>query len=76
MQRGRMRGTEVIDQAIDLRDALPCLTEKQAEALGMLYVQEVSQQRVGEQLNITQQAVSRRIDRALESIWRWMTRGL
>lgn len=67
MQRGRMRGTDAVDQAIDLRDALPCLTQKQARALGLWY-EGYTQRKIGEALGISQQAVSDCIGRGLVNI--------
>jgi len=55
------------DTRIDLRRALPCLTEKQAEALG-LWIEGYSQREVGERLGVSQQAVARLIARGLSAI--------
>ena len=62
-----MRGMDAVDQRIDLRDALPCLTEKQAGALGM-WVQGYTQKEVGIVMGIRRQCAARLIDRALACI--------
>ena len=69
-----MYGMDTVDTRIDLRDALPCLTEKQAEALGMWY-EGYTQKEVGIVMGIGQQRAGRLINRGLARIRRWLERG-
>ena len=70
-----MRGMDAVDQRIDLQDALPCLTEKQAEALGM-WVEGYTQKEVAIVMGITQQAAGFLIDRGLGRIRRTVEAGV
>jgi len=70
-----MRGMEAVDTRIDLRDALPCLTEKQAGALGM-WVEGYTQKEVGIVMGIRQQCAGRLINRGLARIHRWLGTGV
>jgi len=54
----------LVEVGIDLRDALPCLTKKQAEALGLWY-EGYAQREIGEMLGIGRPAAARRIQRGL-----------
>ena len=64
-----MRGMDTIDQRIDLKDALPCLTEKQARALGMWY-EGYSQKEVGIVMGIGRTGAEGLIERGLACIRR------
>jgi len=62
-----MRGTETIDQAIDIERALACLTAKQREAV-VLAMQGYTQAEIAEALGITRENVAYRISRAYKSL--------
>ena len=66
---------ETVDERIDLRDALPCLTEKQARALGMWY-EGYAQKEIGIVMGIRQQCAGRLINRGLARIRQWLERGV
>jgi len=70
-----MRGMETVDQRIDLRRALPCLTEKQAGALGV-WVQGYTQKEVGIVMGIRQQCAGKLINRGLARIRWWLETGV
>ena len=70
-----MRGMEAVDERIDLRDALPCLTKKQAEALGM-WGQGYTQKEVGIVMGIRQQCAGKLINRGLARIRWWLETGV
>ena len=58
-----MRGTEAIDESIDIERALACLTRKQREAV-TLAMQGYTQAEIAEVLGIHRNAVTRRLARA------------
>jgi len=68
-----LRGMDTVDTRIDLRDALPMLTEKQAEALGLMY-EGYTQKEIGIVMGIRQQCAGRLINRGLARIRRWLER--
>ena len=65
--RRDMRGMDVADARLDLRNVLDCLTEKQAQALGLWY-EGYTQEEIGEMLGVSQQAAGGLIQRGLERI--------
>jgi RNA polymerase sigma factor (sigma-70 family) len=62
-----MRGTETIDQSIDIERALACLTAKQREAV-TLAMQGYTQAEIAEMLGINQSSVNRRLQSAYDCI--------
>ena len=62
-----MRGMDTVDRKLDLRDILDCLTEKQAQALGLWY-EGYTQEEIGKKQGMSQRGAGRLIQRALERI--------
>lgn len=69
-----MRGTEAIDQAIDIERALACLTAKQREAV-MLAMQGYTHNEIARLLGVTRVSVTLRISRVRNVYQNSVSRG-
>lgn len=69
-----MRGTEAIDQAIDIERALACLTAKQREAV-TLAMQGYTHNEIARLLGVTRVSVTLRISRVRNVYQNSVSRG-
>lgn len=69
-----MRGTETIDQAIDIERALACLTAKQREAV-TLAMQGYTHNEIARLLGVTRVSVTLRISRVRNVYQNSVSRG-
>jgi len=69
-----MRGTETIDQAIDIERALACLTAKQREAV-VLAMQGYTHNEIARLLGVTRVSVTLRISRVRNVYQNSVSRG-